>query len=237
MLIAAQEFFRRYPRITMVSFIVIPILLIPYWRLGGVEDWFLWVKGFSVMASIVLIVLFRITRLGNVKLGQQLIHLFLVINIIEAITKDIVVGNIANYFNAMAGILVITTLNRFNIAHIDTKGEYKDIRWGGMTLMWIVGYTLWNWVFVYLNFSQGSIHHLAVLLAALVIALVDKERWLQTRAVTLGTYFILSISILHSDVEFFNYPYNESFGLIIAAVALGFMSIYALFAMSDRARS
>ncbi|MBI5140003.1 MAG: hypothetical protein HZA94_00960 [Candidatus Vogelbacteria bacterium] len=222
-----EEIFRRCPKLTLVTFTVIPILLIPYWESSGVLGWFPWVKGFSVMAGIVLIVLFRVTSLGRTSFGRWAIYLFLVANILEAVIKDISAGNIANYLNAVAGLLVILTLNRVDTIHLGTDGKYKDVHWDGMSLAWIIGYTIWNWVFIYLNYTLSSIHHLTVLLSALVVAFVDRERWLQTRAITLGTYFILSISIPHSDVGLFSDPYNEGFGLFVSVVALGVMISYA----------
>ena len=226
-LLVTEEFFRRYPKLTLVLFVVIPILLVPYWRLGGVVGWFPWVKGVSIMAGVVLIVLFRITKLGTAKFGRWSIYLFLVINILEAVLKDVMAGSVANYLNAAAGILIIMTLNRVNTIHIDTNGRYKDLHWGDMSLAWIIGYTLWNWVFIYLHYTPNSIHHLAILSSALVIAFVDKDRWLQTRAITLGMYFILSISILHLDSGLFSYPYNGSFGFFMAALSFTFMVAYA----------
>lgn len=236
-LLLAEELFRHYPKFALAVFLFVPVLLIPYWRLSGVSGWFPWVKGFSVMAGIVLIVLFRITKLERTKIGRWSIYLFLIVNILEAVTKDAMAGAYANYLNALAGILLVATLSGPDSIHIDVKERYKDIHWGEMTVPWIVGYTLWNLVFIYLNYTPSLIHHSAVLASALVVALIDKERWLQTRAITLGTYFILSISILHSDAGLFSSAYNDIVALWASLTAFGFMALFAGYGiMANRGR-
>jgi len=66
-------------------------------------------------------------------------------------------GGMANYFNAIAGILLIATLDKVDSISV-TKDNYKDVIWNKMTLMWIIGYTIWNWTFVYLNMAYISAH-------------------------------------------------------------------------------
>ncbi len=234
-LVATEELFRRYPKLTLFTFLIIPTILLPYWMSGVIEDWFSWVKGFSIIIGIILLSLFNIKGFGNKKFDQWFVYTFLVINIGEAIIKDIAAGNIANFFNAAAGFLLIVTLRKINTIHIDTHGKntgayrkYRDLHWDGLTMSWIIGYTLWNWVFVYLNFTQDAIHHLAVLTAALAIAIIDRGRWFQARVITLGTYFILSVSILHSDSDLFGSSYNQALGFMAAAVTFWFMAIYSV---------
>lgn len=230
-LISTQEIFHRYPRFTLAFFSIASIILFPCWvLLVGVEDWFAWIKVFSVAIGIIVLSLFRTTKLGNTKLLQWAVYLVLILNILEAVVKDAVAGNIVNYFNATAGILLIATLNRLNSIHIDAKGGHRDLHWGSMSLMWIVGYTIWNWVFVYLNLEfQSSLPHIAVLASALVVAFINKDRWLQTRAYTLGTYFILYHSLPHLISRSSTYEYNGSFGLFISMVSFGFMIAYSFF--------
>lgn len=55
----------------------------------------------------------------------------------------------------------------------------------------IVGYTLWNWVFVYLNYPELAGHHVAVLSAALTLACLDRGLRLQARAASLGLTLLL----------------------------------------------
>ena len=186
-------------------------------------------KVLSVAMGIIVLSVFRVTKLGNTKLLGWTIYLFLVGNILEAVFRDVQMGTIANYLNAAAGVLLIATLNKIKTIHIDNKEGYKDLHWGGMTLMWIVGYTIWNWVFVYLNFGfQSAALHLAVLGSALTVGFINRERWLQARVFTLGTYFIIFHSVPHLNSLLLADAYNEQFGMVMSLVAFGFMVAYSV---------
>jgi len=195
----------------------------------GVPDWFPWVKVLSIALGIIMLSIFRTTKLGDTKLCRVTVYVFLVVNILEAVSRDAAIGDIANYLNALAGLLLIVSLGKLNTIYINAKDEYKDLHWGDMTLQWIIGYTLWNWVFVYLSFGfESSIQHVAVLGSALVIAFMNRERWLQARVFTLGTYFI----VIHSAPHLSNYglitrEYSRNFGLLMASFSFVFMVVYA----------
>ena len=138
-------------------------------------------------------------------------------------------GNAANYFNAAAGLLLIVTLAKIHTIHIHTGDRFRDLEWKGMTLSWIIGYTLWNWVFVYLNLGESSILHIAVLGSALIVGIMHKERWLEARAITLGTYFIIFHSFPHLNPLPDVTGYNNPAGLLMSLIALGFMVVYTIF--------
>ena len=229
-LVVTQEIFHRFPRFTLALFSIASIVLFPCWiLLFGVEDWFAWIKVFSIASGIILLSLFRTTRLGTKTLVRWSTYAFLVVNILEAVLKDITTGTGANYLNALAGILLIVTLNKIRTVHIDTSSKHKDLLWGSMTLPWIVGYTIWNWVFVYLNFGfQSSMMHIAVLASALVVVCVDKERWLQARVFTLGTFFIFFHSFPHLSSRLLAAGQNERFGLFVSMISSGFMILYTI---------
>jgi hypothetical protein len=98
-----------------------------------------------------------------------------------------------------------------------------------MTLGWIIGYTLWNWVFVYLNLGlQGSILHIAVLGSALLVVFINKNRWLQARAATLGMYFIVFHSWPHLSSGLIIGGTDQQYGVVLSLIPLGFMTVYAL---------
>ncbi|MGE3278294.1 MAG: DUF5692 family protein [Candidatus Altimarinota bacterium] len=227
-LFITQELFHRYARFSLWFFIIASIILLPCWvLLIGVDDWFSWLKVLSIAIGIIVLSLFRTTKLGNTKWCRWIVYVFLVVNILEAVLKDIQAGDLANYLNAAAGILLVVTLNKVGTIHIDKK--YKDLYWDSMTFPWIIGYTIWNWVFVYLNFGlESSIQHIAVLGSALVIAFLKKERWLQARVFTLGTYFILIHSYPHFASQFSPSAYFEPFGLTAALISFGFMLTYSI---------
>lgn len=239
-LFLTQEFFRRFPKVTLVLFIILPFLLTPYWIENGVTGWFLWAKMFSVVAGVVWFSIFRLTSFGETNFAKTGIYLILVINIIEALFKDILGGfldgGVAHYLNAAAGILLIVTLNKINSINTSKK-KYLDVNWDGMTLMWIIGYTIWNWTFVYLNLVQFSAENLAVLGVPLIIAFFDKGRWLQTRAFTLSTYLIFFYSLRHMYPKVYSYYWaNEFYGYCLAEMSLIFMIVYAIVFLRARNR-
>lgn len=227
-LFVTQELFHRYARFSLWFFIIASVVLFPCWiLLIGVDDWFSWLKVLSIAIGIIVLSFFRTTRLGNTKWCQWIVYAFLVVNILEAVMKDIQSGDLANVLNAAAGILLVLTLNKIHTIHIDKN--YQDLYWDSMSLAWIIGYTLWNWVFVYLNFGlESGLQHIAVLGSALVVAFTNKKRWLQARVFTLGTYFILVHSYPHFANQLSPIAYFEPFGIVAALIAFGFMLIYTI---------
>ncbi len=230
-LVIAEEIFHRYPRFSLAFFSIASVVLFSCWvLLVGVADWFPWVKVISIASGITALSLLRTTKLGsNAKLVAWTTYAFLAVNILEATVRDAVVGNMANYLNAVAGFLLIVTLEKLRTVHIDKKGNFRDLLWSGMTLPWIVGYTLWNWVFVYLNFGfQSSIMHIAVLGAAFLVVFRNKDRWLQARAFTLGMYFVLFHSLPHLLPNLTINRVSDPIDLFIALIPSVFMLAYAV---------
>ncbi len=230
-LVIAEELFHRYARFSLVFFSVASVVLFSCWvLLLGAPDWFPWVKVLSIASGITVLSLLRTTKLGSIpKLVQWTTYALLAINILEATVRDAVVGNTANYLNAIAGLLLILTLEKVRTVHIDKKGKHRDLYWSGMTLAWIIGYTLWNWTFVYLNFGfQSSVAHIAVLGAALLVVFRDKNRWLQARAFTLGMYFVLFHSLPHLLPNLTINRVSDPIDLFVALIPSVFMLAYAV---------
>lgn len=231
-LVIVEDISHRYPRLSLIFFSIAPVILFTCWMLLiGAEDWFAWIKVFSVASGILVLSLLRITRLGkNGKLVQWTTYAFLTVNILEATIRDAVVGNVANYLNAVVGFLLIVTLEKVSTIHIDKKEGHRDLHWSGMTLPWIVGYTLWNWVFVYLNFGfESSIAHVAVLMSAFLVVFRDKDRWLQARAFTLGMFFVVFHTFPHLNPGLLIDRSSMQFGLLVSLIPFGFMLVYTIF--------
>lgn len=229
-LVITQELFARYPRCSLAFFSLTAILLFPYWIfVFGVADWFALVKVCSIAIGILLLSLFRATRFGNAKLVQWTTYILLAANILEAVARDVQGGGLANYVNVLTGMLLVATLDTVGSIRIDTASKEKSLRWGGMTLAWILGYTVWNWLFMYLNFGpRPALVHVAVLGSALVIAFVDKERWLQARVYTLATYFMIFPFIPSLGSGLLLGGQNETFGLFMSLITSGFMIAYSV---------
>lgn len=229
-LIVTQEIFYRFPRFSLAFFSIGSAILFPCWvLLIGVDDWFAWLKVLTIALGIILLSLFRTTRWGSPGLVRLATYGFLVVNIVEAVVKDFTTGTFANYVNVLAGLLLVVTLDRMDTIHIRKTSKEKDLRWGSITMAWIIGYTLWNWTFVYLNFGlQSALVHVAVLGSAFAVALFDKDRWLQARLFTLGTFFMIFHSFPHLRTQLSGGVRDETFGLLTALVTAGFMGGYAL---------
>jgi len=231
-LLLAQEIFRRFPKVTLVVFIVLPIILIFFLIENKIKtDWFSLTKVFSVTFALIWFSIFRLTKFGETKFAKVIIYLLLLVNIFEAVFKDVLSGGVTHYFNAIAGILLIVTLSGIDSINT-TKDKYKDVNWNGMMLMWIIGYTIWNWTFVYLNYTSVSAHHIAVLGAPLIIAFFNKGRWPQVRLLTLGVYLFFFFFMFNKlDPRIYSSASwaNESAGLLLAVVSLIFMIIYTIF--------
>jgi len=229
-LLLAQEVFRRFPKFALAVFLILPIILTPSWIENGTRDWFLCAKAFSISIFAILFLILKIRNIRENKFAKVLIYLFLVFNMLEAVARDAMSGGTIHYLNAIAGILLIVTIRNIDSISV-TQDKLKDVIWEKMTLMWIIGYTLWNWVFVYLNLVHFSALHIAFLGAPLAIAFFDKGRWLQTRVITLGIFTIVLSSLPHRF-----YPYffssswkNEIAGYYLAEASFVFMILYLIF--------
>ena len=178
-LLLCVELFRRIPHATWVAFVALPALLLPYWLHQAAHlDWFIWTKLLSVLVAISWFTALRVTRLGSWTWALRSVWVLLAINIVEAVVRDASSRTPAGYLNAFAGILLVATLDRTDSIEVDRKTGLRDLDWTKMALPWIVGYTLWNGVFAYLNYTYGAASLLAVLGAALLVGLKHPQRWL-----------------------------------------------------------
>ena len=187
LLLLAYEVLRRAGKwISWGLFFAVPLTLTPYWFAVNDFDFFLWIKSYSVFFCIVWGTALRFTSLGERPWARTTIHLLLAGNILEAIAVDVLESGLAHTMNAIVGLILIATLPYgSDSSRIDTAGRSRDLL-SGTSRTWIVGYTLWNWTFVYLNYPMLSGHHTAVLAAGLIVAAIDARQWTQARACTLG---------------------------------------------------
>lgn len=227
----AQELLRR-SRLPVLwgLFLVAPVVLTPFWITSNDFDLFLWIKTYSIMFCVSWGSLLRFTSFGDRPWLRYSIVWLLVANIVEALVLDLMGTGIAHHLNAVAGILLLVTMPRSpESVCIDRSSHCQDIRYG-VSFTWIVGYSLWNWAFVYLNYPALAGHHLAVLSAALILAAIDPERWLQTRAATLGLNLLLmatsySGTLAVSDATGW---FDERIAVIATAMACGWLVVHAL---------
>ena len=180
------------------------------------------------MFSVCWVTALRYTPLSRRALALFGMIIILVINITEAVALDLFGGHLDHYYVMIAGILVIMTLPRSRHAiSVGAGNRNCDLHYEGMTRIWIVGYTLWNWAFVYLNYPIVAGQHLAVLASAFVVGMIEPRRWLQARAYTLATYvFVLAtfrdFQTSWMDTSHWTNPFAR---IVVAATCLGIVVI------------
>jgi hypothetical protein len=211
-------------------FFLLPLALTPYWFAVNNFDLFAWVKIYSVMFCVCWAGWLRFTPMGDSPWIRLSIPLLLVANILEALILDVQGDGIAHRLNALAGMLLIATAPlSIGDTHIDRTSRHQTLRYNA-PMAWICGYTFWNWTFVYLNYPELTGHHTAVLSAAMIVALINPQAWLQARAATLGTNLILFATsycgtLTVSDTT--NW-FDESIALAAAAMSFTWMAIHSL---------
>ncbi len=115
---------------------------------------------------------------------------FLAINMLEATAMDASHGYA---INALAGFLLIAaSLPALGSAAIDARKGWNIVTYH-LPWTWLLGYSLWNACFVYLNWAGYAFgQHVAVLGAALAVAiLLGRQTWLHARALSLGLHLIV----------------------------------------------
>lgn len=187
LLFTAQAVLRSASRwVVWGLFAAVPAILLPYWAVINQFDPFVWIKLYTIFACNSWGTMVRFTRLGEHEWARRSIPILVGVNIVEAVTVDLTAGGLTHLLNAVAGMgLVFTLPYQRNAVQVDHTGSYRDLR-TPTSRGWVVGYTLWNWAFVLLNYPALAGHHAAVLTAALVVGLIDPARWTQARGATLG---------------------------------------------------
>lgn len=244
-LLLVNELTRRSKWFSIVVFGLLPVALalgIFFGPLGSPtgRTWFAWVKVVSALAGVYGFLLIRHTKLGISKFAAYFPPAILALNIAEAVYRElevyatyttlsvdaggvVVQGGIWNIFNGIAGILTIITLTGFVGIRV-SRDSSRDMIWPDMTWMYIIGYTLWNYTYVYNCISTRSMYAgFGILLAAVIAEYFFKRgAWLQHRAQILSLYAMFSLSVDFQSSAFFQIlpTYNTSIMLWLAALSL-----------------
>jgi hypothetical protein len=216
-------------------FLWLPLALTPYWIEMNDLGPFPWFKFYTVFSCVSWGAALRFTSLGNRAWARSTIPLLLAANILEAVIVDLVGHGSAHVLNAAAGLLLIATLPYGDGMRIDPAGGYRDMLYG-TSLRWVIGYTLWNWTFVYLNYPALAGHHVAVLAAALIVALLNPRRWLQTRAATLGVNLLCSATSFGGMIAWLDTSawFDQQLAIVAAGCSFVFMAGHAVQAWLSR---
>jgi hypothetical protein len=246
-LLLLNEVTRRSKVISLLIFCVLPVALAIGIYLGILgsptgKTWFAWVKVVSALAGVYGFLLIRFTKLGEKKFAAFFPLAILSLNIAEAVYRELEVystfkslttdaagvliqGGPWNILNAIAGILTIVTLTGFGGIRV-SKDRSQDMIWPDMTWMYIVGYTLWNFAYVYNCISNRSMYAgLGILMTAIVAEYTFKRgAWLQHRAQILSLYAMFSLSVDFQSASYFKILpiYSETILMGLSSVSLLF---------------
>ncbi|MCB2291633.1 DUF5692 family protein [Clostridium sp. CS001] len=221
-LIALNEIFRRFKWPTTIFYFILPFALIPLWASHGVTYWFKWVKVYSVVTACIWFTCMRYTKLGKKVFPRLIAAMFIALNITEAVTQDFSLGYAPNILNGIAGILsIITLFYGWKGIHIDGSKEH-DMVWPKMTVLWILAYDVWNFVFVYLNFPGSASAQFMVILSCTIPSLfIKKGTWLQARAFTLAAWFMYYFTAPRfTESMQLHVPRNASLSMALALISI-----------------
>ena len=221
-LIALNEIFRKFKWPTVLFYFILPFALIPVWASQGVSYWFKWVKVYSVVTACIWFTCMRYTKLSKRVFPRLIAAMFIALNIAEAVTQDFSLGYAPNILNGIAGILSIVTLfYGWKGIHIDNSKE-RDMVWPKMTVLWIIAYDVWNFVFVYLNFPGSASAQFMVILACTIPSLfIKKGTWLQARAFTLAAWFMYYFTVPRfTESMQLHVPRNASISMTVALISI-----------------
>jgi Family of unknown function (DUF5692) len=227
-LVGLGELLRRSKLTVYVLFAVLPLMLIPYWHLYGDMDLFKWVKNFSIFGAIFWMTLIRLTKLKNEKWTYTLMYVFVGVNIIEAVLWDMKTIDIPSILNIISGLGLIFFLRDIKSAKVDKKKPH-DLLSPNLNFHWVIWYTVWNWLFIYMAYPYSSFRHIGVLGAALVLSLLTKDTWLQARAYTLGLYLFFRATFIEaaSTTDIISRT-DSNVALVISILSFSLMAGYAL---------
>ena len=241
-----NEISRRSIKVSMLMYVLLPVLLaigIFFGPLGSPtgKTWFGWVKVVSALIGVYGFLLIRFTKLGTKKFAAVFPAAILSINIAEAVFREleifvtyktltvdaggiVVQGGPWNILNAIAGVFTIITLTGFVGIRV-SKDKSRDMIWPDMTWPYVIGYTLWNYAYVYNGISNRSLYAGFGILTAAVIAeyFFKRGAWLQHRAQILALYTMFSLSVDFQTASFFKVMPTYSTGALMSLSVLSFV--------------
>lgn len=249
-----NELTRRSKIFFFIIFAIIPVIMAIFIYTGIIggspagQTWFGWVKVVSALIGVYGFFLIRFTKLGEKKFAMIFPVSILSINIAEAVYRELevfatytaqvvdqagnqILGGPWNILNAIAGIITIVTLTGFVGIRV-SKDKTQDMIWPDQTWLYILGYTVWNFAYVYNCISSRAIYSgLAILIAAVLAEYIFKRgTWLQHRAQILSMYAMFALSVDFQKFSFFKISptYNTGIlwfiGIVSIVINLGVLS-------------
>lgn len=205
------------------------------WNIDGTpletKSTFAWIKLGSVIAGVLWLFVGRYYKIIPTKLFYWGAWIILGANILEASIQDITLAfsscdpSLSPLLNGIAGLILIATMTLPSKMTVNRSSTKHDFEWD-LSWIWILSYTLWNWIFTTNNWSEYSMRHAALLLAPIAACLLFNRRiWVMARAYTLGIYMIASFTIpspiAYTTVEKWSYlPFSWTVNALSLALAV-----------------
>ena len=144
---------------------------------------FLFLKMYSLAFTLSILLWWKSYPQFKPKVFSKIIYLFLALNILEATVVDFLTENYINGLNGLVLMITSPSVSTYKVTTYD-EGKSQHIE-GGFSIIWILFYTIWNFIFVYNQFTT-FFNHIPLLLAPLLVALFyGKGKWLECRVVSL----------------------------------------------------
>lgn len=213
------------------------------------KTWFGALKTYSAVAGVIGFMLIRyIDKIGKSKFAFYFPVIILVINILEAIYREIEVyanytvpvvdeagiymlGGPWNILNALAGLFLMLSLTGWMGIKV-AKTPSRDMVWADQLWFWIIAYDFWNIAYCYNCISSRAMYAgVAIIIACTLCEFFCKRGiWLQHRAQTLALFGMFSLAFDYSQFSAFSIvaTYNPDAWLTLGI--LSFVVNLAVFA-------
>lgn len=242
-LLIMVELMRKYYRASAI-FWILALFTFPLW-FGQLEGWFRWAKTFSVLIPTALIV--GLGRIAQFEKKEGWWSIFrkdwvlwslygvLGLNILEASLKDLALGN---YFNAIAGFILIVTIPLFKSKRNKKNGwEISKEKPGDLIVytdpLWNFLYTTWNIAFVFAENPGFAASSFCILLAAELYPIIKgrPELYVTARVYTLAIHILIRSTYdiftpIMDSSQFANPTVVNYWGIINMALAVPYFFWY-----------
>ena len=242
----ANEITRRSKIVSVVTFVVIPIIIfvlcVPLKLLGSPsgQTWFGWVKAVSALAGVLGFMAIRFTSFGKKKYAYYFPVAIFGLNIVEAVYRDIEVylnyqtptwdeaglylqGGPWNLINAVAGVFLLLSMTGWMGIKV-AKTKSQDMIWPDQLWFMIIAYDLWNISYCYNSISTRAMYAgVAIIIAcSLGVFFGHRGAWLQDRAQTLAIFATFSLVVDYQQFDAFGITstYNPNAMMVVAILSL-----------------
>ena len=193
---------------------------------------FLFLKMYSLAFTLGILLWWKAYPEFKTNIFSKIIYLFLALNILEATVVDFLTENYINGLNGIFLTITSPSVSTYKVTSYD-EGKSQHIE-GGFPIIWILFYTVWNFIFVYNQFTTFA-NHIPLLLAPLLVALFyGKGKWLECRVVSLLVWLSLRLILtvetrpLTIELGWWGNHYISFYGALFASL-LGIISVYFRF--------